>query len=147
MRMLLLECPQPRFQPFRWRRVGIKEIQPREFHPPAQVFFHKQSGLSVVADRTRVSQGGHRAIVATRVDVRPRRARRPAGILSAMPNPSDSLWSPGRRALTIGLILNVTIVASEALAVGTILPIVAVLFVAALAGTPDLEARVGFGPL
>jgi MFS family permease len=42
-----------------------------------------------------------------------------------MPNPSDSLWSPGRRALTIGLILNVTIVASEALAVGTILPIVA----------------------
>ena len=37
----------------------------------------------------------------------------------------DSLWSAGRRALTIGLILNVTIVASEALAVGTILPIVA----------------------
>src|SRR5215207_11697882 len=37
----------------------------------------------------------------------------------------DSLWSPGRRALTIGLVLNVTIVASEALAVGTILPIVA----------------------
>ena len=39
--------------------------------------------------------------------------------------PADSLWSPHRRALTIGLILNVTIVASEALAVGTILPIVA----------------------
>src|SRR6476661_7101051 len=37
----------------------------------------------------------------------------------------DGLWSPGRRTLTIGLILNVTIVASEALAVGTILPIVA----------------------
>ena len=37
----------------------------------------------------------------------------------------DGLWSPGRRALTIGLVLNVTIVASEALAVGTILPIVA----------------------
>src|SRR5258706_6701353 len=35
------------------------------------------------------------------------------------------LWSPGRRALTIGLVLNVTIVASEALAVGTVLPIVA----------------------
>jgi MFS family permease len=42
-----------------------------------------------------------------------------------MSNAADSLWSPGRRALTIGLILNVTIVASEALAVGTILPIVA----------------------
>ncbi|MEA2518456.1 MAG: hypothetical protein QOF49_536 [Chloroflexota bacterium] len=39
--------------------------------------------------------------------------------------PPDSLWSPGRRALTIGLILNVTIVASEALAVSTIMPIVA----------------------
>jgi MFS family permease len=36
----------------------------------------------------------------------------------------DGLWSPGRRALTLGLVLNVTIVASEALAVGTILPIV-----------------------
>ena len=41
------------------------------------------------------------------------------------PDDADGLWSPGRRALTIGLILNVTIVASEALAVGTILPIVA----------------------
>ena len=38
---------------------------------------------------------------------------------------ADSLGSPRRRALTIGLVLNVTIVASEALAVGTILPIVA----------------------
>jgi len=37
----------------------------------------------------------------------------------------DGLWSPGRRALTIGLILSVTIVASEALAVSTIMPIVA----------------------
>jgi MFS family permease len=45
---------------------------------------------------------------------------------SAPPRTSqDGLWSPGRRTLTIGLILNVTIVASEALAVGTILPIVA----------------------
>ena len=35
------------------------------------------------------------------------------------------LWSPGRRALTIGLVLTVTIVASEALAVATIMPIVA----------------------
>lgn len=35
------------------------------------------------------------------------------------------LWSPGRRTLTIGLVLNVTIVASESLAVGTIMPVVA----------------------
>ncbi|MBA2717760.1 MAG: MFS transporter [Chloroflexi bacterium] len=41
------------------------------------------------------------------------------------PRESDSLWSPDRRALTIGLVLNVTIVASEALAVSTIMPIVA----------------------
>lgn len=44
---------------------------------------------------------------------------------SRAPASGDGLWSAGRRALTIGLILNVTIVASEALAVGTILPIVA----------------------
>jgi hypothetical protein len=46
----------------------------------------------------------------------------------ALPRPrgdEDGLWSPGRRALTIGLVLNVTIVASEALAVSTIMPIVA----------------------
>ena len=41
------------------------------------------------------------------------------------PPEQDGLWSPGRRALTIGLVLNVTIVASEALAVGTIMPVVA----------------------
>lgn len=41
-------------------------------------------------------------------------------------SPSDGgLWSPGRRALTIGLILTVTIVASEALAISTIMPVVA----------------------
>jgi MFS family permease len=38
---------------------------------------------------------------------------------------TDSLWSAKRRALTLGLVLNVTIVASEALAVSTIMPIVA----------------------
>src|SRR4051794_663565 len=38
---------------------------------------------------------------------------------------ADSLWSAHRRALTLGLVLNVTIVASEALAVSTIMPIVA----------------------
>lgn len=44
-----------------------------------------------------------------------------------MPSDSDhgGLWSPERRALTIGLILTVTIVAAESLAVATIMPIVA----------------------
>ncbi|MFL5774810.1 MAG: MFS transporter, partial [Chloroflexota bacterium] len=38
---------------------------------------------------------------------------------------SAGLWSPGHRALTIGLVLTITLVASEALAVSTIMPIVA----------------------
>jgi MFS family permease len=55
-------------------------------------------------------------------------ARRAGERREPPPQPADhedGLWSPGRRALTLGLVLNVTIVASEALAVGTILPIVA----------------------
>ena len=35
------------------------------------------------------------------------------------------LWSPQRRTLTVGLVLTVTLVAFEALAVSTIMPIVA----------------------
>jgi MFS family permease len=42
-----------------------------------------------------------------------------------VPSDRGGLWSPDRRALTIGLILTVTIVASESLAVATIMPIVA----------------------
>ena len=38
---------------------------------------------------------------------------------------SGGLWSPGRRSLTIGLVLTITLVAFEALAVSTIMPIVA----------------------
>jgi MFS family permease len=38
---------------------------------------------------------------------------------------TDSLWSPGRRSLTIGLVLTITLVAFEALAVSTVMPIVA----------------------
>lgn len=37
----------------------------------------------------------------------------------------DSLWSPGRRPLTVGLVLTITLVAAEALAVSTAMPIVA----------------------
>jgi MFS family permease len=37
----------------------------------------------------------------------------------------DGLWSPQRRALTLGLVLTVTFVASEALAVITVMPLVA----------------------
>src|SRR5258707_12565240 len=35
------------------------------------------------------------------------------------------LWAPQRRALTTGLVLTITFVASEALAVGTVMPVVA----------------------
>jgi MFS family permease len=37
----------------------------------------------------------------------------------------DGLWSAGRRSLTVGLVLTITLVAFEALAVSTIMPIVA----------------------
>lgn len=38
---------------------------------------------------------------------------------------SDSLWSPSRRPLTVGLVFTITLVAAEALAVATAMPIVA----------------------
>jgi MFS family permease len=38
---------------------------------------------------------------------------------------ADGLWSPQRRALTAGLVLTITFIASEALAVVTIMPVVA----------------------
>ena len=48
---------------------------------------------------------------------------------STEPSPAgtadDSLWAPGRRALSMGLILTITLVAFEALAIATIMPIVA----------------------
>src|SRR5260370_22730471 len=37
----------------------------------------------------------------------------------------DGLWAPSRRALTAGLVLTITFVASEALAVVTVMPVVA----------------------
>jgi MFS family permease len=47
--------------------------------------------------------------------------------MSATPaaSPSDGLWSPARRGLTLGLVLTITLVAAEALAVPTAMPIVA----------------------
>ena len=41
------------------------------------------------------------------------------------PRRPDSLWAPARRPLTVGLVLTITLVASEALAVSTAMPIVA----------------------
>jgi MFS family permease len=41
------------------------------------------------------------------------------------PPGTDGLWSPARRPLTIGLVLTITLVAAEALAVSTAMPIVA----------------------
>ncbi len=38
---------------------------------------------------------------------------------------ADGLWVPARRALTIGLVLTITFIASEALAVVTVMPVVA----------------------
>jgi MFS family permease len=41
------------------------------------------------------------------------------------PPARDRLWSPGRRALIVGLILTITFVAFEALAISTVMPIIA----------------------
>src|SRR5579862_8616486 len=38
---------------------------------------------------------------------------------------APGLWAPQRRAMTVGLVLTVTFVASEALAVVTVMPVVA----------------------
>ena len=38
---------------------------------------------------------------------------------------TDSLWRPDRRALTLGLVLTITLVGFEALAISTVMPIVA----------------------
>ena len=40
-------------------------------------------------------------------------------------DPSDSLWRADRRALTLGLVLTITLVGFEALAISTVMPIVA----------------------
>ena len=37
---------------------------------------------------------------------------------------ADSLWRPDRRALTLGLVLTITLVGFEALAISTVMPIV-----------------------
>lgn len=42
-----------------------------------------------------------------------------------MPPVRDSLWSPAHRALTLGLVLTITLVAAEALALGAAMPLVA----------------------
>src|SRR3989449_5398241 len=47
----------------------------------------------------------------------------PAG--TALHLTQDGLWSPARRTLTLGLVLTITLVAFEALAVSTIMPKVA----------------------
>src|SRR5206468_3122401 len=38
---------------------------------------------------------------------------------------SEGLWSARRRALTVGLVLTITLVAFEALAISTVMPVVA----------------------
>jgi MFS family permease len=47
-----------------------------------------------------------------------------AGTSTTAASPADGIWAPARRPLTIGLVLAVTFVAFEALAVATILPLV-----------------------
>ncbi|MCI0346607.1 MAG: MFS transporter [Chloroflexi bacterium] len=48
----------------------------------------------------------------------------PKAASEAAPKPDDGLWSPSRRGLTVGLVLTITLVAFEALAIATIMPLV-----------------------
>jgi MFS family permease len=43
---------------------------------------------------------------------------------TAAPPPGDGLWSPGRRRLTAALVLTITLVAFESLAIATVMPVV-----------------------
>ena len=36
----------------------------------------------------------------------------------------DGVWAPGRRALTLGLVLTITLVGFEGLAIATVMPVV-----------------------
>src|SRR5215204_3880106 len=49
---------------------------------------------------------------------------RPPADASAAPG-ADGVWAPARRRLTAGLVLTITLVAFEALAVATVMPVVA----------------------
>ncbi len=40
------------------------------------------------------------------------------------PNPDDGVWAPARRRLTVGLVMTITLVAFESLAIATVMPIV-----------------------
>jgi MFS family permease len=55
------------------------------------------------------------------LDARPSRA----GAQREVPRTSDGVWAPGRRRLTAGLVLTVTLVAFESLAISTVMPVVA----------------------
>ncbi|MFN8644597.1 MAG: MFS transporter [Candidatus Binatia bacterium] len=47
-----------------------------------------------------------------------------AATTAAMTSPTDGLWAPQRRRLTVGLVLTVTLVAFESLALSTVMPLV-----------------------
>src|SRR5688572_33301705 len=40
-------------------------------------------------------------------------------------SPAAGVWAPGRRRLTLGLVLTITLVAFESLAISTVMPVVA----------------------
>ena len=80
--------------------------------------------------RPRSRPGGRRA---RRPRARPRRGHAGGARAPGEPRPAggpakpdeDGLWSPQRRPLTLGLVMTITLVAAEALAVSTAMPIVA----------------------
>ena len=73
-----------------------------------------------VAARLNRRRGAHRAARLGTVFRHPWRMDLPA-----TKDQTDSLWRPDRRALTLGLVLTITLVGFESLAISTVMPIVA----------------------
>ena len=68
------------------------------------------------------------ALPAVPDEVSPEELAQPSSLAAhRLPVPAEEggLWSPGRRPLTVGLVLTITLVATEALAVSTAMPVVA----------------------
>ena len=79
-------------------------------------------------DRLDGTHGHLRAAARARGGLQGRTGRQtlhPSRVNTSPKGGADSLWRPDRRALTVGLILTITLVAFEALAVSTVMPIAA----------------------
>ena len=111
--------------------VGQLAPPPDQIGPPGRIVLDTQGVITM--GRIDVVDPGPAGLEQMLIDVdgahgiRPPRAeyQRPPYALGVSGRGEDSLWAPDRRALTTGLVLTITFIASEALAVVTVMPLVA----------------------